>query len=305
MILYNGATGGLGRYLAGRLAARREEGVALSARLEDREALRLELEHVAPAHRVTLIQLAARVSVPACEADPASAFKTNVDDVAETVKEVIDWAGRHLIDLRVLYVSTGHVYATGAIGSRLDEEAPTAPRSVYARTKRAAEVVLSDLCAARGISLLIPRIFGLVAPVQPVHYLLPALVERVRTGDVSEIPGLDHVRDYLDARDACEVLLALAATNVDSRTTLNVCTGESTSIRDMLALVAHALRSGAAADRLLARATSGPGRADDVPWIVGDPSRLVGILGRPARQIALSRTVLEASRHRGVEAGAP
>ena len=139
------------------------------------------------------------------------------------------------VRLKVVYASTGHVYAAPAPGSRLSEDADTNPRSVYAETKLSAERELSRLCRTHKVPLLVGRVFGLLAPHQAPHYLLPALIERVRTRNVNAIPGLDFVRDYLDARDVCNDLLKLAESPwPQGLYVTNVCSGEAVSIRDLL-----------------------------------------------------------------------
>src|SRR3954471_22668239 len=161
MILYNGATGGLGRYLMARLSESGELSHAVQARLEDRDGLERELATLGPSDEVTVIHLAAMVSVPACEADPETAYKVNVDLARSTVATILEWALTRGTRVRVVYISTGHVYAAKPPGSRLTEDDPTLARSVYARTKLAAEGELSALCATNEVPFLVARVFGL------------------------------------------------------------------------------------------------------------------------------------------------
>lgn len=294
MILYNGASGGIGRYLAESLRRRNEASHALEARLEDQEGLAAELGRLDPAAAVTFIHLAARVSVPACEADPAAAHQINVVLARATVETVLDWASRHGANARVIFVSSGHVYAAQPEGTRVTEGAPTLPRSVYAETKLAAEHTLEALAAPRGVPLLVARVFGLIAPQQAPNYLLPALIERVRTGRLEGIPGLDFARDYLDARDVCEDLLLLSAAPWPVPSiVVNVCSGVSVTIRDVLVAVIHELEPNRTAD-IERRATSAVGRPDDVRWLVGDPGRFVELTGHVPQRISLTTTVTDA-----------
>src|SRR5277367_6687006 len=113
MILYNGQSGSLGRYFSGALEARQLQGVALRSRLEDRAGLRTELlqTRLPPGETVILVQMAARVSVALCQKDPDAAHKTNVTDTMAIVSDFLDWAHLAKLKPRVVYVSTGHVYA--------------------------------------------------------------------------------------------------------------------------------------------------------------------------------------------------
>jgi nucleoside-diphosphate-sugar epimerase len=294
VILYNGATGGLGRYLAGPLNRSGQRSHILGARLEDQVALQRELERLDPSNSVTFIHMAARVSVPACEADPTAAHEINVSLARSTVTAVLDWASRRGASVRVIYVSTGHVYAAPVPGSRLSEADATLPRSVYARTKLEAEQELASLCSTRTIPFLIARVFGLLAPRQAPNYVLPGLIKRARSGDLNGIPGLDFSRDYLDARDVCEDLLLLASVAWPwAPTVTNVCSGFPVTVRDLLRAVSAALHPDAA-DEMAREARPAPGREDDVAWLVGDPSRFVRLTAATPQRIPLATSVADA-----------
>ncbi len=294
MILYNGASGGLGRYLVGPLSRLEEPSHALAARLEDQSGLEAELGQLDPHGAVTFIHLAARVSVPECEADPSAAYNTNVLLARATVATILDWASRHGAIARVIYVSSGHVYAAQLDGSRVAEDAATLPRSVYAQTKLVAEQTLLSLASSHGVPLLVARVFGLIAPRQAPNYVLPALIERVRSDHLDGIPGLDFVRDYLDARDVCEDLLLLASADwPDTSLVVNVCSGVPVTIRELLRAVMQEINP-KRADDVARDATPAPGRPDDIRWLVGDPSRFIRLTGGLPQRIPLSRTVADA-----------
>jgi nucleoside-diphosphate-sugar epimerase len=283
LILYNGQTGSLGRYFADAVPANSDKLVALKARLEDRAALRAELMQlqVSRGEEVSLVQMAARVSVPACEADPEGTHKTNVMDTMATVSDFLDWAKLKGVEARVLFVSTGHVYA--ASSEALTEESPLGPRSVYAKSKLAAENALLGICDKRA-SLIIARVFGLVAPEQPGHYVLPGLMRRVRENDLTDVPGLDYIRDYIDARDVCRILARLTAMALwfDKPEVFNVCSGHPKSIRQIIQMIAWP-------DPV--EPTAAPGRNDDVRVILGDPGKLVKATGWLPQTISLWQTI--------------
>lgn len=293
LILYNAATGGLGRHMAGAATAAGLPSRAIAARLEDEEALATELESLGKPPVVNFIHLAARVSVPICEADPIGTHEINVVSAARVLDRVANWASKLGVPLRVVYVSTGHVYAPPDVGSRVNEDAPTSPRSVYARSKLEAEAVFRDRAARLDFPLVIARVFGLIAPGQPPNYVLPGLIARVREQRLDGIPGLDMVRDYLDGRDVCRDLVALSRSPVVANPIVNVCSGEPTTIRDLLAavLLASGREDGSS---FAATIKAAPGRADDVRWLVGDPARFVLLTGIQPRSIPLEWTVRDA-----------
>jgi nucleoside-diphosphate-sugar epimerase len=299
MILYNGATGSLGRYFASEAPS----AAALKSRLEDRAGTRDELRAVLSGARgqgVTLVQMAAMVSVPACERDPAAAERTNVTEAVSTVCDFIAAARSVGASPRILYVSTGHVYGAQPPGVRIAEDAPLAPRSVYARTKLAAERELARAAGEAAAPLVVARVFGLIAPTQPPHYVLPALIRRVCDRQLVGVPGLACVRDYLDARDVCRLLSRLCDDALASSlpAVVNVCSGTGVTIRSLLEEILRVAEPASFGERAK-ELTEAPGRADDVPSIVGDPSRLEALLGEPLRRIPLAQTVSEAWRLQG------
>jgi nucleoside-diphosphate-sugar epimerase len=188
-------------------------------------------------------------------------------------------------------VSTAHIYAPVQPPRRIQESDPIAPRSVYAKTKYEAEVALRELGKEQQVDILIARVFGIVAPSQPANYVLPGLLRRLREKDSSPIPGLRNVRDYLDARDICAHLVDLAAlAEWPPNGLINVCSGEPTVIADLWTLLVNAIPSA----KSLPAPREAFGRPDDIPWIVGDPDRLVQLLGHSPRLTPLHKTIKDA-----------
>ena len=297
MIVFNGVSGSLGRFFSGAAQRRGLAPHALRARLEDRAGLRSELAQLPSiGEAATLVQMAARVSVPACEADPEGTQRCNVIDCRDTVLDFAAWAKARGATARVIYVSSGHVYASQPVGARANEETLTLPRSVYARSKLAAEQELQSHASPASFGLVVARVFGLIAPSQPAHYVLPGLLRRVRERNLQGVPGLDYVRDYLDARDVCDTLLDFISSDAgqNAQGIFNVCSGEAVTLRAIVAEIA-AVIAPSEAKALAALATAAEGRADDVPWIVGDPSKLTATLGHGARRKSLSETIVDAA----------
>lgn len=299
-VLYNGSTGSLGKYFAASRVKLGIEGQVLRSRLEDQPALARELESaretVSPRMPVFLVQMAALVSVKACEEDPSKAFKTNVTDTIETVRTFVRWARQLSATPVVVYVSTGHVYKAPSERQPVTEDHEVAPRSVYAKTKLETEEKLAELADQLDIRLLIGRVFGLIAPRQPSHYVLPGLIQRVQTGALADIPGLEHYRDYLDSRDVCDALARLcilAASETIPFRVVNICSGKEVSIRSLVEEILLAMQPHGKQE-LLSRLSAGPGRPDDIPWLVGSCARFEALTGTKAQQISLAQTVREA-----------
>ena len=302
MIYFNGSTGGLGRHLGPLLRRRGVSHRALATRIEQANTLASELDAMSPnsGSAVALIHLAAMVSVPSCEENPELARAVNVDGAFRYVDNFVRWSVERDYRPVVVYVSSGHVYAPPIQGSPLGEGAPVEPRSVYAQTKLDAEVELAGLASRHGFTLIISRVFGLIAPGQSAHYVLPALIERVRQNDVAGIPGLSNVRDYLDARDVVGHLHNLAEWSLDRSLSrpmkVNVCSGVGVSIDDVLEAIIEVVSGAdtAKAEAIRRSVSEAPGRPTDVAWLVGSPLRLQELTSRPAQSISLQSTVRDA-----------
>jgi len=301
-VLYNGSTGSLGQYFEASLVKLGIKGQALHSRLEDHPGLVRELEFtreaVLPKTPVFLVHMAALVSVKACEEDPSKAFKTNVTDTIETVRTFARWTRQLSATPVVVYVSTGHVYKAPSERKPVTEDHEVAPRSVYARTKLEAETQLKALADQLEVSLLIGRVFGLIAPRQPSHYVLPGLIRRVQTGALANIPGLEHYRDYLDSRDVCDALARLcimAASETTPFSMVNICSGKEVSIRRLVEEIILAIQPDGQQE-MLSRLSAGSRRPDDIPWLVGSCDRFEALTRTKAQQISLARTVEDAVR---------
>ncbi len=303
LAVYNGASGGLGRHLGPAFVDRAVVATPISSRLGDTTGLEAELARmqIEPGSPVTFVQSAAMVSVRDCEEHPAAAFDVNVTRTMATIGAVVEWAAGHDSALRVVFVSSGHVYEAPDPGSRLTESAPTQPRSVYAQTKLEGEERVAALIGDHDLDLVIGRVFGMISAGQRPEFLIPGLISRIRRGDVAAVPGLNYIRDYLDARDVARHVASLAVDPIatlheEGELLVNVCSGEETRIGDLLdALLALSYPSDT---RLLAetrrRVGSAPGRPSDIEWSVGDPAVLAQVTPGPIRSIPMPQTLADA-----------
>jgi nucleoside-diphosphate-sugar epimerase len=302
MIFVTGATGGLGHHVGPVLAETRADHAALMTRLEDSEDLPGELSRVTqhPGGVLSLIHLAGLTSVAECQANPAHARQVNVLATAAYIRKFVEWSLDRGTAPSIVYVSTGHVYGVPKRGEQVTEANRVAPRSVYAQTKADAEQVLHEICASLAVPLVIARVFGVVGPDQPNHYILPALIDRVTSRQIVDIPGLDYVRDYLDARDVAAHVVSLALLSNDlerpDSMVVNVCSGVGVAIRDLFNEIVVAIHGdgSVAAEDILANVSGAPGRPTDNEWLVGSPTRLIQETGRPPRSIDLATTVRDA-----------
>ncbi len=257
-VLVTGAAGGVGAFLIPLLLSGGAEVVALDDlssgrwenlgtaaavvdRLEvdvqDGERLAIEV----PWGRIDLVvHLAAISSLPACESDPARAFRVNVQGTIA----VCDLARVHGVEY-VLNASTSAIYErTVALPFR--ETAAVEPVLVYPQTKWAAERYVASLSERYGMSVGSLRFFNLFGPFQDFRRqsppLLNYLVRQIVRGEVALLHSDGHQRrDYVSVEAACRAIGLLLCGRPLGSGCWNVCSGQALSVREIVAVVNRAL----------------------------------------------------------------
>lgn len=297
-ILITGANGFVGTHLK-RILAERFRHATLAALggtsersdavdVRDRDALCRQVAAFRPTHAV---HLAAVSSVPEAQANPCLAFAVNQGGVLNLGLALL----AHAPDCRVLVISSSEVYGRSFEGRRpLSESAPLLPINVYAASKAAGEMAALAL-ASKGLRVLIVRPFSHTGPGQSTRFALPAFAaqivaaERKQTEPVLRTGRLDAVRDFCDVRDIA-VAYALLLQEFDqfpNATAINVASGRSRSMNELLSILMRLARVPVRQEIDPAKV-----RPYDLPWTVGDASRLAQATGwRPT--IPLEQTLAD------------
>ena len=227
-----------------------------------------------------IFHLAASVSVGTSVRDPSAAIRGNVLGALA----VLEAARR--ADLRLVHVSTCHVYAAAA--APLAESAPAVPASPYAASKLAAEELARAYRAAYGLRLTIVRPFNVYGPWQRRDLeggVVARFIGADLAGEVIEVHGDgEQTRDFLYVTD-CARGIVDAARDAAVGTVINLATGIETSVVELARLVA--------ARPELIRQVPHPHAGAEVERYVGDAGvahRLLGWKARIALTDGLRRT---------------
>jgi GDP-4-dehydro-6-deoxy-D-mannose reductase len=222
-----------------------------------------------------VIHLAAISHVPTAAADPAMAWDVNVTATARLLHALLAGHAAGAPLPRVLVVGSAEQYGRHeSHGGTLAESAIQAPRTVYAATKAAQEVLALQQWRATGLPVVVARSFNHSGAGQPPRFLLPALVERARSlvgapdGTPMLVGNRTPVRDFLHVSDVVAAYISLCQQGTPGEA-YNVASGTGWSVQQVL-------------DRILARTniraipTEDPAlvRPVDVPMLVGDPRKL-------------------------------
>ncbi len=141
-------------------------------------------------------------------------------------------------------VSSGEVYGPPA-ALPVDESAPLRPQNPYAVSKAAGDLLAGFYADAHGLRVVRPRAFNHAGPGQPPIYALASFTRQVAAGlEAGDVPirivtgNPDARRDFTDVRDVVRAYRLLAAAGAPG--VFNVCSGRSTSARELLAALADA-----------------------------------------------------------------
>ena len=136
-------------------------------------------------------------------------------------------------------VSSGEVYGPPST-LPVDESAPLRPQNPYAVSKAAGDLLAGFYADAHGLRVVRPRAFNHAGPGQPALYALASFTRQVAAGlEAGDDPirlvtgNPDARRDFTDVRDVVRAYRLLAAAGEPG--VFNVCSGRSTSARELLA----------------------------------------------------------------------
>lgn len=243
-------------------------------------------ELVAWAAPGAVVHLAGQSSAARSFEAPEETFRANLLGTWNVLEAVRLAAPR----ARVLVIGSGECYGPQPAGTRTAEDTPFAPVSPYALSKGAADALADAHARAHGLEVVRVRAFSHTGPGQDARFVLPgwarqiAAIERGAAAPVLSVGNLEVVRDITDVRDVARAYVALLERGVRGRA-YNVCRGEAASLAEL---------AGALCERARVPVTIAPDplrmRPADVPWLVGDPSRIAADTGWQP-EFALSRTL--------------
>jgi GDP-4-dehydro-6-deoxy-D-mannose reductase len=200
---------------------------------------------------------------------------------------LVDALRRAGVRARVVVPSSALVYQSS--GDALTEDHPLVPHGAYAVSKLAQEMT-----ALRGredgLRVTVARAFNHVGPRQDPFFAASGFARRIADIEAGKwepeiaVGNLDARRDIHDVRDTVRAYQRILEHGTDGRA-YNVCSG-------------HAIQIGALLDKLLIharvpikiRVDAARYRPNDVPLLLGDPTRLTGELGW-LPQISLDQTI--------------
>ncbi|MHA1567169.1 MAG: NAD-dependent epimerase/dehydratase family protein [Alphaproteobacteria bacterium] len=169
--------------------------------------------------------------------------------------------------LPVVYASSAAVYGT-ASAPIITEDLPKRPTSAYGVDKLGCELHASIGGGLFGLPTFGLRFFNVYGPRQdpssPYSGVISIFMDRISTGAAITINGDgEQIRDFIYVGDVVSAIQSALTAASPQAPVANLCTGEPTTINDLLALIGQCF------DRV-PEATFGAPRAGDIQRSLGD-----------------------------------
>ena len=281
-VLVTGASGFVGPHLARALKARGARVVGLAAEpprlpvpldgwhtahLLDPDGLERAVQAAQPD---AVVHLAGQSSAARSFEQPVETFRLNVNGTWHLLESLRRRAPR----ARTLIVGSSEAYGPQPEGTRAAEDTPFNPVSPYALSKAAADALAELYGQTHGLDVVRTRSFSHAGPGQDPRFVVPSFAQQIAALErggaelVLKVGNLEVARDLSDVRDVARAYVLLLERGRAGEA-YNVCCGEAVRLTDMV-------RKLVALARVAVRIEVDPARVRpaDVPWLVGDPSKL-------------------------------
>jgi UDP-glucose 4-epimerase len=230
--------------------------------LRDADGVRRAVADAAP---WGIIHLAALHFIPYCVEHPGEAVAVNVGGTQHLLDGLLDADPR-----RIVFASTADVYAPSEVPHA--EHHPVGPINVYGATKLVGEQLVSFHRERQPqLETVVGRLFNVYGPGETNPHVMPAIFGQLETSRTLALGNMTPRRDYIYVGDMANALVSLL-TDAPDRTTVNVGTGRSTSVADVVKLIEDLLGP------LEIQTDPAKVRRSDRPRLQADTTRLSSVL---------------------------
>lgn len=173
---------------------------------------------------------------------------------------------------KLLLASSANIYGNQKSGPLHEDLCPN-PQSDYALSKVVCEL-LARMYADKVYSLVM-RPFNYIGRGQAPEFLVPKIVNHVRSGDYEiELGNLDVARDFSDVRFVAEVIARLLDVDFLSGECVNICSGKAYSLGEVIENI-----EAISGSRLKISTNAEFVRSNEVKCLWGDATKLHRLIG--------------------------
>ena len=218
-----------------------------------------------------VFHLAALIAIPYSYLAPRSFVETNVIGTLNVLEAV-----RRSPDTRVIHTSTSEVYGTPE-STPIREDHPIQPQSPYAASKASADDLCRAYAASFDVQVATLRPFNTYGPRQSLRAVIPTILMQLMSGSNEiRLGSLHPRRDFTFVDDTVDGFIRIAGSAVDPGTTVQLGSGTSVSIGELVDMCRDI--TGSDAEVTVEDERVRP-PASEVQVLLSDPTRARELLG--------------------------
>lgn len=134
------------------------------------------------------------------------------------------------------FVGIGTCFEYDLSDGLLSTDTPLKPLTPYAGAKVATYSALSQYLPEEKMEFLWGRLFYLYGEGEDMRRLVPFIKSRLSEGKVADLTSGNQIRDFLDVKDAAQMIAELALGNEQGA--INICSGEPITVRQLAEKIA-------------------------------------------------------------------
>ena len=161
---------------------------------------------ILPSKISKIIHLAAISDVDFCQKNPLDTSKINIIGT----QKILELARKN--DSQVIFLSTAHVFGSPK-NNPMDENFQKHPKSIYAATKLAGEVLCESYSNSYGLDIGIVRLFSVYGPNSPKHTVTDNIIKQIIHKKIIKLGNIKSKRDFLYVDDAINAILLIMKKN--------------------------------------------------------------------------------------------
>lgn len=214
-----------------------------------------------------IIHLAALTNVEFCNNFPKKCIETNILGT----QKMLELARKK--NCKLIFISTSHVYGVPKT-LPIKENHSTNPTSVYAKSKRLAEILCEEYSKAYGLNISILRLFSVYGNNSPPHLVTSRIISQLDHKTI-QLGNVSSRRDFIFIKDAINAI-KIVLKNSRNFGIYNVGTGQSHSILEVCNLIKKLSKK-----KTPVKSIPNIRRKDDAKDIIADISRIKRLGWKP------------------------
>lgn len=224
-ILVTGGSGFIGKHLIKKICSGQHEVIGVNSLAGD-VADKNTWSNIEPTD--VLVHLASNTYVPDSWKDPNIFFRTNFHGTVCA----LDYCRQH--GTKLVYLSS-YLYGNPSKLPIL-ESAPLVATNPYALSKKLAEEVCRFYADSYGVKIIILRPFNVYGSGQSDRFLIPSLINQVRSQNTIIVQDLEPRRDYIYVDDLVDAIIKAMEIQLDFDV-FNIGSGVSYSVAELIRII--------------------------------------------------------------------